>query len=151
MENTSPPSAPLFAAFMHDLAKHLLPLIVAELKHQTNAEGLGLIALDPNNLSLPVYSLMQNDVAIRDQIKDMIDGEIDHRLTLVERSIERIENNPTDNIDISDNDDFSDLQSSVSTLEERVGELEEKHNGTEVDADDENFQDAVRSVIRNHI
>jgi hypothetical protein len=58
---TLPPSAPLFNAFMQDLAKQLVPLIVAELKHQTNAEGMGMIALDPNNLALPVHSLLTED------------------------------------------------------------------------------------------
>lgn len=147
---TLPPSAPLFNAFMHDLAKQLVPIIVAELKHQTNAEGMGMIALDPNNLSLPVYTLMQNDVAIRDQIKDMIDDAIDHRLTLIERQVERLESSSSSDIDLTDNDEFNELQGMVATLEEKVGELEE-NRGTEIDADDSDFQDAVRSVIRNHI
>jgi polyhydroxyalkanoate synthesis regulator phasin len=149
MENTSPPSAPLFAAFMHDLAKQLVPLIVAELKHQTSAESLGLIALDPNNLSLPVYSLIQNDVAIRDQIKDMIDDAIDPHITSISRKVDELDSKFDDLEAKVDDLDLDDLQSSVSTLEERVGELEE--NGTPVDADNDNFQDAVRSVIRNHI
>ena len=153
---TLPPSAPLFNAFMHDLAKQLVPIIVAELKAQTNAESMGMIALDPNNLSLPVYTLVQNDVAIRDQIKDLIDDAVEHRLNIQEQDIKSI-SRKVDELDSRfdeleskvDDLDLEDLQSSVSTLEERVGELEE--NGTPVDADNDNFQDAVRSVIRNHI
>ena len=150
------PSAPLFNAFMQDLAKQLVPLIVAELKAQTNAEGMGMIALDPNNLSLPVYTLVQNDVAIRDQIKDMIDDAVEHRLHTQEQDIRSI-SRKVDEIDGRADDlesklddlDLEELQGQVSTLEEKVGELEE--NSTPIDADDGDFQEAVRSVIRNHI
>lgn len=161
---TQPPSAPLFNAFMQDLAKQLVPLIVAELKHQTNAEGMGMIALDPNNLSLPIYTLLSHDKNITEAINSIIDDRVDDTISDLSRRLDRVESDTTCNVDISDNDDFTDLksrvealeeidvddlQSSVSTLEERVGELEE--NGTTVDADNSNFQDAVRSVIRNHI
>jgi outer membrane murein-binding lipoprotein Lpp len=151
------PTAPLFTAFMQDMAKQLVPIIVAELKHQTNAEGMGMIALDPNNLSLPVYTLVQNDVAIRDQIKDMIDDAVEHRLNLQEQDIKSI-SRKVDELDGKFDDleskvddlDLDELQGSVATLDEKVGELEE-NRGTEVDADDSDFQDAVRAVIRNHI
>lgn len=149
---TQPPSAPLFNAFMQDLAKQLVPLVVAELKHQTNAESMGLIALDPNNISLPVHTLLTQDTNTRNVIFEMIEGAYDSRINDIERdirSLERQADNPSCNVDISDNDDFTDLVSRVSTLEEKVGELEE--NSTPVDADDSDFQDAVRSVIRNHI
>jgi tetrahydromethanopterin S-methyltransferase subunit G len=150
MEQTPVPTAPLFNAFMHDLAKQLVPLIVAELKHQTNAEGMGMIALDPNNLSLPVYTLLSQDKATIEAINSIIDDRVDDTFSDLSRRLDRVESDTTANVDISDNDDFNDLQSRVSTLEEKVGELEE-NRGTEVDADDSDFQDAVRSVIRNHI
>ena len=151
--DTSSNTAPLFNAFMQDLAKQIVPLIVAELKAQTNAESMGMIALDPNNLSLPVYTLVQQDVAIRDMIKDMIDDAIDPRLTDIERDIRSLErqiNETTSDVDISDNDDFTDLVSRVSTLEEKVGELEE-NAGTKIDSDDSDFSDAVLQVLRNTI
>ena len=153
MDSNPTPSAPLFNAFMQDLAKQLVPLVVAELKHQTNAEGMGMIALDPNNLALPVHSLLTQDTATKDAIRDLIDDTYNSRLDDIERdirSLERQANEPTSDVDISDNDDFTDLASRVATLEERVEELEE-NSGTKVDADDSDFQDAVRSVIRNHI
>ena len=151
--DTPSTNSPLFNAFMHDLAKHLVPLIVAELKHQTQAESMGLIALDPNNLSLPVYTLVQNDVAIRDQIRDMIDDAVDSRLSDVERDIRTLErqaNETTADVDLTDNDDFTDIKSRVSTLEERVAELEE-NAGIKIDADDSDFSDAVLQVLRNTI
>jgi len=163
-QSTPVPPAPLFNAFMQDLAKQLVPLIVAELKAQTNAEGMGMIALDPNNLSLPVYTLLSHDKSITEAINSMIDDRVDDTLSDLSRRLDRVESDTTCNVDISDNDDFTDLksrvealeeidvddlQSSVSTLEERVGELEE--NGTPVDSDNCLFQDAVRAVIRNHI
>ena len=149
MEQTPVPTAPLFNAFMHDLAKQLVPLIVAELKHQTNAEGMGMIALDPNNLSLPLHSLLTEDTATKDAILSLIEEHYDDTLSDLTRRVDRIESDTTANVDISDNDDFTDLVSRVDQLEEKVGELEEAE--TTVDADNDNFQDAVRSVIRNHI
>jgi len=146
---TIPPSAPLFNAFMHDLAKQLVPLIVAELKHQTNAEGMGMIALDPNNLSLPLHSLLTEDNNTKDAIRALIEDHYDDTLNDLTRRLDRIETDTTCNVDISDNDDFTDLVSRVDQLEEKVGELEESE--TTVDADNSNFQDAVCSVIRNHI
>ena len=146
------PSAPLFNAFMQDLAKQLVPLVVAELKHQTNAESMGLIALDPNNISLPVHTLLTQDENTRNVIFRMIEESYDSRINDIERDIRTLErqaDQTTSDVDISDNDDFTDLVSRVSTLEEKVGELEE--NSTPVDADDSDFQDAVCSVIRNHI
>jgi hypothetical protein len=149
MEQTPVPTAPLFNAFMHDLAKQLVPLIVAELKHQTQAEGMGMIALDPNNLSLPLHSLLTEDTATKDAILSLIEEHYDDTLNDLTRRVDRIESDTTANVDISDNDDFTDLVSRVDQLEEKVGELEEAENT--VDADSSDFQDAVRSVIRNHI
>ena len=152
MDSHPTPSAPLFNAFMQDLAKQLVPLVVAELKHQTQAEGMGMIALDPNNIALPVHTLLTEDDNTRNAIFAMIETSYDSRINDIERDIRTLErqvNETTSDVDISDNDDFTDLASRVATLEERVEELEEK--STPVDADDSDFQDAVRSVIRNHI
>ena len=147
--STPVPSAPLFNAFMHDLAKQLVPLIVAELKHQTNAEGMGMIALDPNNLSLPVYTLVQNDDAVRDTIRDLISDAVDPHIQSISRKVDELDSKFDDLEAKVDDLDLDELQGQVSTLDEKVGELEE--NSTPIDADDGDFQDAVRSVIRNHI
>jgi len=134
---------------MHDLAKQLVPLIVAELKHQTNAEGMGMIALDPNNLALPVHSLLTEDKNTQEAVQGILEAHYDDTLNDIVRRLDRIETDATCNVDISDNDDFTDLAARVDQLEEKVGELEESE--TTVDADNSNFQDAVCSVIRNHI
>jgi hypothetical protein len=52
-----------------------------------------------------------------------------------------------DNTNLSDNSEFQDLQRDVERLQEKVEELD----ATPVDADNSDFQDAVCSVIRNHI
>ena len=52
-----------------------------------------------------------------------------------------------DNTNLSDNSEFQDLQREVESLQEKVEELDP----AVIDADDSDFQDAVRSVIRNHI
>lgn len=144
------PSAPLFTAFMQDLAKQIVPLVIEQIKQQTQAESMGMVALDPNNLSLPVYTLVQNDVAIRDQIRDMIDDAIDHRLTEVERSVEKLESKTDDMDSTVEGIDVDDIKGKLSTLEEKVGELEE-NSSVRIDADDNEFADAVMTVLRNNI
>lgn len=124
------PSAPLFNAFMQDLAKQIVPLVVAELKAQTNAEGMGMIALDPNNIALPVHTLLTQDDNTREAIRDLIDDRIR-------------------GIDLDEFKEFRSMADKVDEIETKVDEIE--CNGTPVDADDGDFQEAVRSVIRNHI
>jgi hypothetical protein len=72
---------------------------------------------------------------------------VDERTNELENRVDRLENNPSCNIDISDNDDFTDLKAVVEELASKMEDLE----ASPVDADDDDFQDAVRSVIRNHI
>jgi len=146
MEQTS---APLFSAFMQDLAKQLVPLVVAEIKTQTNAEGMGMIALDPNNLALPVYTLMQHDDNIIGAIKDMIEEQYGQDLRSIGTKLDELDNKVDDMECKLDDIDIDDMKGEIATLEEKVGELEE--NSAPIDADDSDFQDAVRSVIRNHI
>ena len=141
METLSP-TAPLFASFVHDLARYIVPLVVAELKTQTNAEGMGMIALDPNNLALPMYTVLKHDANMQQLIVDMIEDQCGHDLRSIGTKLDELDNK-VDDIDVEE------LEGKVSTLEEKVGELEE--NSTPIDADDSDFQDAVRSVIRNHI
>lgn len=124
------PSAPLFNAFMQDLAKQLVPLIVAELKAQTNAEGMGMIALDPNNIALPVHSLLTQDDNTREAIQDIIESYIDPHIQSMSRKID-------------------DLDEKVDTHDDKIDELES--NNTPVDADNSDFQDAVMSVLRKSI
>lgn len=129
---TQPPSAPLFNAFMQDLAKQLVPLIVAELKHQTNAEGMGMIALDPNNLALPVHSLLTEDSNTKEAIRSLIEEHYDDTLNDLTRRIDKVE---TD----------------VSDLDTKVDEIETNADDNKVDADNHEFQDAVMSVLRKSI
>ncbi len=142
METLSP-TAPLFASFVHELARYIVPHVVAELKAQTNAEGMGMIALDPNNLALPVYTLMQHDDNIRDVIASLIEDQYASDLRSIGTKLDELDNK-VDDIDVEE------LEGKVSTLEEKVGELEE-HRGASVDADDNEFNDAVMTVLRNNI
>ena len=136
METLSP-TAPLFASFVHELARYIVPHVVAELKAQTNAEGMGMIALDPNNLALPVYTLMQHDDNIRDAIKDLIEDQYASDLRSLGTKLDELDNK-VDDLD-SKVDDFDDELNTV------------KKNTPKVDADDSDFQDAVMSVLRKNI
>lgn len=92
------------------------------------AEGMATVSLDPDTIQpLLVNLLMRND-EVRESIRDITSDMIDK-------------------IILSDNSEFSDLEMQVSRLEEKVEELDP----AVIDADDSDFQDAVRSVIRNHI
>lgn len=129
---TQPPSAPLFNAFMQDLAKQLVPLVVAELKHQTNAEGMGMIALDPNNLSLPVFTLLSHDNNITEAINSIIDDRVDDTISDLTRRLDKVET------DVSDHGD-------------KIDELENNIDDNKVDADNHEFADAVIAVLRKSI
>ncbi len=142
METLSP-TAPLFASFVHELARYIVPHVVAELKAQTQAEGMGMIALDPNNLALPMYTVLKHDANMQQLIVDMIEDQYGHDLRSIGTKLDELDNK-VDDIDVEE------LEGKVSTLEEKVGELEE-HRGASVDADDNEFNDAVMTVLRNNI
>ncbi len=143
METLSP-TAPLFASFVHELARYIVPLVVAELKTQTNAEGMGMIALDPNNLALPVYTLMQHDDNIRDLLTGMIDGHYNDDMRSMSKKIDELDNK------------VDDLESKVDDLDSKVDDFDDelnavKKNTPKVDADDSEFAGAVMAVLRKNI
>lgn len=146
MEQTS---APLFSAFMQDLAKQLVPLVVAELKAQTNAEGMGMIALDPNNLALPVYTLLKHDDNIREVIINLLEDQHASDLRSLGTKLDELDNKVDDMESKLDDIDIDDMKGEIATLEEKVGELEE--NSTPIDADDSEFAGAVMAVLRKNI
>ena len=144
------PTSKLFSAFMQDLTKQLVPLVVAELKAQTNAEGMGMIALDPNNIALPMYTVLKHDDNVRDLILDLIEHQYNSDLRGIGTRLDELDNK-VDDIESTVNDiDVDELKSQVATLDEKVGELEE-HRGASIDADDNEFNDAVMTVLRNNI
>lgn len=143
METLSP-TAPLFTSFVLDLAKYIVPHVVAELKAQTNAEGMGMIALDPNNLALPVYTLMQHDSNIRDAIKDLIEDQYNNDLRSIGTKLDELDNK------------VDDLESKVDDMDSKVDDFDDeinavKKNTPKVDADDNEFNDAVMTVLRKNI
>ncbi len=143
METLSP-TAPLFASFVHELARYIVPHVVAELKAQTNAEGMGMIALDPNNLALPVYTLMQHDDNIRDAIKDLIEDQYNNDLRSIGTKLDELDNK------------VDDLESKVDDMDSKVDDFDDelnavKKNTPKVDADDSEFAGAVMAVLRKNI
>ena len=113
------------------------------------AEALGTLTLEPEKLQYAMLHLLETDTNIREEVRIINEekfNEIDTRL----------------DHNISDNDDFTDLKSTVDDLVSKLEDFEStvddftskidtlETNGT-IDADDSDFADAVRSVIRNHI
>lgn len=111
-------------AIMQQLVDTVADAVIRKLK----AEGAAHFTLESEALSAAIVHSLEFDATVRENIRDIVDDRID-------------------NINLSDNSEFSDLERQVSALEEKLDELE----ATPVDADDSDFQDAVRSVIRNHI
>ncbi len=110
------------------------------------AEATAVATLEPEAVQLAMLRLLESDTLIREEVLNISEQKFEQ----IDTRLDQIENddNPSCNVDISDNDDFTDLKSVVEDLVSRVEDFET--NGT-IDADDSDFADAVRSVIRNHI
>lgn len=86
-----------------------------------SAAGAAQITMDSDEFKQAVRTMLEDDSGARDTIRDLVTDAMD-------------------NYDLTDNDDFKSMAAKVDELEEVT-----------VDADNDNFADAVRSVIRNHI
>lgn len=123
MENKSVLDAVL-GAVMQELIESVSDAVIRKLKAETTAT----VSLEAEAIQPILVDLLERSSEVREVIRDMITDTID-------------------NTNLSDNSEFQDLQRDVENLQEKIDELEV----TPVDADDSDFADAVRSVIRNHI
>jgi tetrahydromethanopterin S-methyltransferase subunit G len=133
-------------AIINAAMQQLVATVADEVIRRLKAETVATATLEPEQLQFAVLHLLESDTLIREEVLNISEqkfNEIDTRLDHIEN-----DDGPSCNVDISDNDDFTDLKAEVESLKEQVENLES--NGT-VDADDSDFADAVRSVIRNHI
>ena len=133
-------------AIINAAMQQLVDTVADEVIRKLKAEALGTLTLEPEKLQFAMLHLLESDTLIREEVLNISEQKFDQ----IDTRLDHIENddNPSCNVDISDNDDFTDLKSVVEDLVSRVEDFET--NGT-IDADDSDFQDAVRSVIRNHI
>ena len=111
-------------AAMQQLVDTVADAVIRKLK----AEGSAHFTLEAELLSAAIVHSLEFDATVRENIRDIVTDTID-------------------NTNLSDNSEFQDLQREVESLQEKVEELDP----AVIDADDSDFQDAVRSVIRNHI
>jgi tetrahydromethanopterin S-methyltransferase subunit G len=133
-------------AIINAAMQQLVTTVADEVIRRLKAEATATATLEPEQLQFAVLHLLETDTLIREEVLNISEqkfNEIDARLDHIEN-----DDGPSCNVDISDNDDFTDLKSVVEDLASRVEDFET--NGT-IDADDSDFADAVRSVIRNHI
>lgn len=133
-------------AIINAAMQQLVSTVADEVIRRLKAEATATATLEPEQLQFAVLHLLETDTLIREEVLNISEetfNRIDSRLDHLEN-----DDGPTCNVDISDNDDFTDLKSVVEDLVSRVEDFET--NGT-IDADDSDFADAVRSVIRNHI
>ena len=133
-------------AIINAAMQQLVDTVADEVIRKLKAEALGTLTLEPEKLQFAMLHLLESDTLIREEVLNISEQKFDQ----IDTRLDHIENddNPSCNVDISDNDDFTDLKSVVEDLVSRVEDFET--NGT-IDADDSDFQDAVRSVIRDHI
>lgn len=108
---------------VESVIEQIVNAVADVVEKRLEAKGMASLTLSPETLQSSVLSLVETNTGVRDAIRDLIDDKVN-------------------DIDLDDLKQFS-------SLEERVTELE--NNDTAIDADDENFSDAVRSVIRNSI
>jgi predicted nuclease with TOPRIM domain len=111
-------------AAMQQLVDTVSDAVIRKLK----AEGSAHFSLESELLNAAIVHALEYDATVRENIRDIVTDTID-------------------NTNLSDNSEFQDLQREVESLQEKVEELDP----AVIDADDSDFQDAVRSVIRNHI
>ena len=114
----------IISAVMQQLVDTVADAVIRKLK----AEGSAHFTLESELLAAAIVHSLEFDATVRENIRDIVTDTID-------------------NTRLSDNSEFDTLENQVNRLEERLDELE----ATPVDADNDDFQDAVRSVIRNHI
>jgi hypothetical protein len=115
-------------AIINAAMQQLVDTVADEVIRKLKAEGMATVSLEAETIQPLLVDLLNRNVEVRDSIRDIVTDSID-------------------NICLSDMGEFQDLQRDVERLQEKLDELE----ATPVDADDSDFQDAVRSVIRNHI
>jgi predicted nuclease with TOPRIM domain len=115
-------------AIINAAMQQLVATVSDEVIRKLKAEGIAHITLEPEAIQHSLLALINHNDETREAIRDIVTDTID-------------------NTNLSDNSEFQDLQREVESLQEKVEELDP----AVIDADDSDFQDAVRSVIRNHI
>lgn len=115
-------------AILDAIMQRLVDTIADEVIRKLKAEGAAHFTLESEALSAAIVHSLEFDATVRENIRDIVTDTID-------------------NTNLSDNSEFQDLQREVESLQEKVEELDP----AVIDADDSDFADAVRSVIRNHI
>ena len=128
-------------AIINAAMQQLVTTVADEVIRRLKAESSASMALDKDALAAAVLTLMQSDTDVREEVRCISDEHLDG----IDRKLERLEQSTSD---ISDHDAFIELRSEVEALTEKLDEMDVT---TKIDADDSDFQDAVCSVIRNHI
>lgn len=114
-------------AILDAIMQRLVDTIADEVIRKLKAEGSAHFTLESEALSAAIVHSLEFDATVRENIRDIVTDTIDNT-----------------NLNVSDNSEFQDLQRDVERLQEEL-------DPAVIDADDSDFQDAVRSVIRNHI
>ncbi len=109
---------------VESVIEQIVNAVADEVEKRMEAKGKASLTLTPETLQASVLDLLERDTGIRDTIRDLIDTKVD-------------------DLDLDNYGQFN-------SLEARVEELE-NNDSAAIDADNDDFADAVRSVIRNNI
>jgi outer membrane murein-binding lipoprotein Lpp len=121
----------IIGGFYDKLVSDVANVVVSRL----NAAGAAQIALDSDAFKQAVRTMLEDDSGARDTIRDIVSDSIDGH-------------------DFSDNREFRSLADKVDELDTEQDDLKSKVDELEeqsIDADNDEFADAVRAVIRNNI
>jgi len=112
-----------------ELVKQITPAVVEAVKAEINIHATAQAMLDPGAIVDIVNSCITTSDTTRDALRDMVGEAIDSS-------------------DLSTT--VKDLESKVEDMESTVYDIKEAADSLgHIDADDEDFADAVREVIRN--
>ena len=114
----------IFGGVYDKLVADVADVVIRKLKAESAAQA----TLEPETLQYAMLAMFRDNAEAREIVRDIVTDTID-------------------NTNLSDNSEFQDLQREVESLQEKVEELDP----AVIDADDSDFADAVRSVIRNNI
>ena len=115
-------------AIINAAMQQLVDTVADEVIRKLKAGSTAHATREPETLQYAMLALFRDNSEAREIVRD-------------------IASDMLENFDICQLSDFTDLQRDVERLQERVEELDP----AVIDADNSDFQDAVRSVIRNHI
>lgn len=131
----------LMTALVAQIAEQIKPIVAeqvtARVIEQMTAVAAGTAALDPQQFTGTISTLVRSNDEVRDVLRDLFHESVDNAIEM-----------KLEGADLSDHSQFRDLQADVAKLDDRCDELAQ---GVAFDSSNDDFADAVCEVIRNRL